>query len=360
MPFLTGVNESQTMICFGRALKIWQSFIPVEPNSHQSPHMSSSHLSQKSSPWSLLRALLIGLFMAAFIGPAWSAHGATFHDALGREVRLEDPPQRVIGLAPSITEILYYLGLGDKVVGATQFSSFPPEAARKPRVGSYVNLNVESIIDLSPDLIIATKDGNERRDVELLEQAGIPVFVVNPRNVQGVIQTIKDVGTVCGAVERAKAQSHRLASRVDRIVQKTRSLPKPLVFVQIQVKPIMTVNRDTFHHDLIRLSGGRNMTGNEPITYPRISLEEVIRRKPEVILISSMERGGRFEKARREWFEWASIPAVQTGRVHLIDSDLIDRPSPRLIEGLEAMARFIHPEVVEEGARRKAQGAGQE
>jgi iron complex transport system substrate-binding protein len=270
---------------------------------------------------------------------------ATFHDALGREVMLEEPPKRIIGLAPSLTEILYFLGLGDRVVGVTQFSSFPPEAALKPMVGSYVNLNVERIIDLSPDLVIATRDGNERRDVELLEQAGIVVYVVNPRNVGDLIETIKDVGSLCGVTQRAKAQSHKLASRVDRIVQKTGSLPKPLVFVQIQLKPIMTVNRDTFHHDLIVLSGGRNMTGDEPITYPRISLEEVIRRKPEVILISSMERQGRFEKARQEWFKWSSIPAVQTGRVHLIDSDLIDRPSPRLIEGLETMATFVHPEV---------------
>jgi iron complex transport system substrate-binding protein len=270
---------------------------------------------------------------------------ASFRDALGREVTLEAPPQRLIGLAPSITEILYYLGLGDRVVGVTQFSSYPPEAALKPKVGTYVNLNVERIIDLTPDLVIATQDGNERRDVELLEQAGITVYVVNPRNVSSLVETIQEVGTLSGVPQRAKAQSHKLASRVDRIVEKTTLLPKPLVFVQIQLKPIMTVNKHTFHHDLIRLSGGRNMTGDEPITYPRISLEEVIRRKPEVILISSMERQGRFEKARLEWFQWTSIPAVQTGRVHLIDSDLIDRPSPRLIDGLEAMAKFIHPEV---------------
>ena len=281
--------------------------------------------------------ILFGLTSRAICG--------TFHDALGREVRLEEPPKRLIGLAPNLTEILYFLGLGDRVVGVTQFSSFPPEAALKPMVGSYVNLNLERIIDLSPDLVIATRDGNERRDVELLEQAGIAVYVVNPRNVGDLIETIKDVGSLCGVTQRAKAQSHKLKSRVDRIVQKTGFLPKPLVFVQIQLKPIMTVNRNTFHHDLIRLSGGRNMTGDEPITYPRISLEEVIRRKPEVILISSMERQGRFEKARQEWFQWTSIPAVQTGRVHLIDSDLIDRPSPRLIEGLETMATYIHPEV---------------
>jgi iron complex transport system substrate-binding protein len=107
----------------------------------------------------------------------------------------------------------------------------------------------------------------------------------------------------------------------------------------------MTINKDSFLHDLIQLAGGRNMAEDEPITYPRISLEEVIKRKPEVIIISSMERGGRFEAARLEWLKWASIPAVKDGRVHLIDSDLIDRPSPRIIEGLEVMASFIHPKV---------------
>ena len=107
----------------------------------------------------------------------------------------------------------------------------------------------------------------------------------------------------------------------------------------------MTVNRNTFHNDLIRLSGGRNMSADASITYPRISIEEVIRRKPDVILVSSMERGGRYERARQEWMKWHSIPAVKNNRVHLIDSDLIDRPSPRIIDGLESMARLVHPDI---------------
>jgi iron complex transport system substrate-binding protein len=106
----------------------------------------------------------------------------------------------------------------------------------------------------------------------------------------------------------------------------------------------MSVSRNTVHHDLIHLAGGDNMTADEPVTYPRISLEEVIRRKPEVLLVSSMEREGRFEKARQDWLQWTSIPAVQKGRVHLIDSDLIDRPSPRVVDGLEIMAKLLHPE----------------
>ncbi|MFH1123300.1 MAG: cobalamin-binding protein [Pseudomonadota bacterium] len=270
---------------------------------------------------------------------------ATFKDALGREISMPAPPKRLIALAPNLTEILYALGLGDRVVGVTTFSSYPPEAALKPKVGSYINLNVERIISLSPDLVIGTMDGNERGVVEILEQARIPVFVVNPRNVRQVIETIGTLGRVCGLPERAKALSENLTRRVDRVLEKTRSREKPLVFLQINIQPIMTVNKETFHHDLIRLAGGRNMARDEPITYPRISIEEVLHRKPEVIIISSMERGGKFERARQDWLKWPSIPAVQNGRIHLIDSDLIDRPSPRLVQGLEAMARFIHPEV---------------
>ena len=283
--------------------------------------------------------------MLIIFGWVSSSPGVTFEDSLGREVTLKGEPQRIVTLAPSITEILYFLSLGDRVVGVTQFSTYPPEAKLKPKVGSYIDLNVEKIIGLAPDLVIGTADGNQPGVVDLLEQAGIAVFIVNPRNIRQTIDTVSIVGRICGVPDRANSLSAQLSQRVDRILDRTRSRRKPLVFLQINLKPIMTVNKNTFLHDLIQLAGGRNMTADEPITYPRISLEEVIRKKPEVIIISSMERGGRFEAARLEWLKWTSIPAVKDGRVHLIDSDLIDRPSPRIIEGLEAMARFIHPEV---------------
>jgi iron complex transport system substrate-binding protein len=287
------------------------------------------------------------LFLAITMLLVWvsESSGALFKDDMGREITLKQPPGRIISLAPNVTEILYFLGLGDRIVGVTRFSQYPPEATLKPKIGSYINLNVERIISLSPDLVIGTADGNDPRVVNLLEQADIPVFIVNPRNVIEVLKTIRTLRKVCSLDEKANLLSEQLALRVAIILEKTRIRRKPLIFLQINIKPIMTVNRNTFHHDLIRIAGGRNMTQDEPITYPRISLEEVFRRKPEVILISSMERGGQFERAKREWFKWKSIPAVKNGRVHLIESDLIDRPSPRFIRGLETMARLIHPEV---------------
>jgi len=285
--------------------------------------------------------IVIGLIIFCWINvPA----AATFKDALGRVVTLKVPPKRIVSMAPNLTEILYYLGLGNRVVGVTQFSYYPPEAAQKPKIGSYINLNVEKIISLNPDLAIGTADGNKESVVKLLGQAGIPVYIVNPRKVRDVISTIAALGELCGIKEKAKDLSSCLGKQVDYISKRTTGLRQPLVFLQINVKPIMTVNRNTFHHDVIRLAGGENMSQDESVTYPRISVEEVIKRNPAIIIISSMERGGRFEKARQGWFKWSVIQAVKERRVHLVDSDLLDRPSPRIIEGLEVMARLIHPE----------------
>jgi iron complex transport system substrate-binding protein len=296
----------------------------------------------------LLKGLSVRLILsgAMILGWAASIQCAQFRDLIGREVFVKEEPRRIVALAPNLTEILYFLGLGDRVVGVTKYSYYPPAAALKPKVGTYINLNVERIISLSPDLVIGTADGNEPGVVDLLEQAGIAVFIVNPRNMRQVIDTVATLGRVCGLPEKGRALSKELSKRVDRIVEKTRPRRRPLVLLQINVRPIMSVNRNTYLHDLILLAGGRNMTQDSPITYPRISLEEVIRRKPEVIVISSMERGGRFEEARREWLKWTSIPAAKNKRVHLIDSDLIDRPSTRIVEGLEAMARILHPGVM--------------
>jgi iron complex transport system substrate-binding protein len=283
---------------------------------------------------------------AVLLMSAWAAvpRAALFEDAVGRSVAIDRVPERIVTLAPSLTEIVYFLGLGERVVGVTRYSSFPPEAAAKPKVGSYVDLNVEQIVSLAPDLVIGTADGNQPAVVEILEKAGIPVYIVNPRNLHEVIDTVRDIGGVCGVPERAAALAAGLSARLDTIAAKTAGLGRPTVFLQVNARPIVTVSADTFSSDLIRLAGGRNMADGEPISYPRISVEEVIRQKPEVIVISSMDRGGAPEDARRAWLRLKLIPAAEQGRVHLVDSDLIDRPSPRVLEGLEILARLIHPD----------------
>lgn len=289
--------------------------------------------------------LIIFLILITLQGTANLSHGETYKDAVGRKVIIENNPVRIVSLAPSLTEILYYLGLGDKVVGVTNFSYYPPEALKKPKVGSYVKLNIEKIIILGPDLVIGTKDGNNPGIVDLLEQARIPTYIVNPRNVADIIDTLQIIGRLCGIEEKAALLATDLKTRLGQIKKGVESKEKPLVFLQINLHPIMTVNKNTFHQDIISLAGGINMSAESSITYPRISIEEVIKQKPEIMIISSMDRGGMFEDARQEWLTWKSIPAAKNQRVHLIDSDLIDRPSPRIVDGIEAMARLLHPDV---------------
>ncbi len=273
------------------------------------------------------------------------SHGAVFHDSLGRNVAIHPVPKRIISLAPNITEMIYFLGLGERLVGVTRFSYFPKEAQKKPKVGVYTDVNIEKVVTLNPDLVIATADGNKREDVEMLEEAGVPVYVVNPRKVNQVLDTIERLGQICGVTDRAKRLVNCLRERVAKVMKAVRNREKPLILLVINVKPLISVNQSTIHHDIIQLAGGRNMTGDQSFTYPKLSMEEVIKKGPDVIIISSMEREGEFETARKEWFRWPTLPAVKRGRVYLIDSDLIDRSAPRIVSGLEEMARLIHPEI---------------
>jgi iron complex transport system substrate-binding protein len=273
------------------------------------------------------------------------ANAAVYSDSLGRKIELLSPPKRIISLAPSITEILYFLGLGDRLVGVTMFSYYPEEAKEKPKVGSYSEINIESVITLDPDLVIGTADGNKRSDVEMIEEAGIPVYIINPKNIDGVLHSIEKIGEVCGVNIKTKGLVSDLRQRIRSIQERVKSAERPIVLLVINMKPVISVGPDTMHNDLISLSGGRNMITSTRVSYPKISMEEIIKIGPDVILLSSMERGGQFEKAKRDWLRWPTLPAVQKGNVYLIDSDLIDRASPRIIKGLEEMAKLIHPEI---------------
>ncbi len=290
----------------------------------------------------LYRRAMLACLLFALPSPS---HGSVFHDSLGRALTLSSAPMRIISLAPSITEMLYFLGLGDRLVGVTQFSSFPTEARSKPKVGAYTGINIERVMSLGPHLVVATADGNRKEDVERLEEVGVPVYVINPRTLSQTLDTLERLGEVCGIGSRSEKLVHPLRERVLRVERAVRNRRRPLVLLVINVKPLMSVNCKTIHHNIIQLAGGRNMAADQPITYPKLNMEEVIGRGPEVIIISSMKRGAAYEEAREEWLRWPTLPAVRSRRVYLIDSDLIDRPAPRIVMGLEKMARFLHPEV---------------
>jgi iron complex transport system substrate-binding protein len=193
-------------------------------------------------------------------------------------------------------------------------------------------------------LIIATGAGNTREMVDRLGKLGFQTYVIYPKNFDDILQSVAHIGQVVNRDREARGIIEGMRKRSQRVIEQTRNLTRPKIFIQIGDAPIVTVGRGSFADDLIRLAGGENIAGREKERYPRMSMEEILKRSPEVIVISSMNPKGDYQKVLHEWARWKTIPAVKNGRIHLIDSDLLDRPSPRIIDGMEVLARVLHPE----------------
>lgn len=266
----------------------------------------------------------------------------TLTDEAGRRVVVPDRCERIVSLAPSITEIIFALGAGNRLVGVTQFSNYPPEARRIAKVGSYVHLNIEKILALRPDLVIGIKDGNPKVVVERLSELGIPAFIINPESLDDTLVTIQNIGKVIGADESATSLTRQMATRMGEVDRRVQGASRPRVFFQIGIEPIVSAGRGTFIDALIQRAGGLNVFGGKS-AYPRLNVEHVLIERPEIIFISSMAREGGFERVRQFWLQWPDVPAVKNDSIYIIDSDILDRPSPRIIEGLETLARLIHP-----------------
>ncbi|MGQ9794847.1 ABC transporter substrate-binding protein [Desulfosoma sp.] len=291
-----------------------------------------------------IKGILTGILWAVVVA-ASSAQAREVVDLVGRRLRVPDVPQRVVTLAPSLTEMVFALGSGHRVVGVSQYSNYPAEVQALTKVGSYVHPDVEKIVALKPDLVLAIKDGNPREVVEKLEQVGIPVYAVNPKTLRQVMETLLALGNVLHAQERAEALVADMARRLQSVDDAIKNVTyRPGVFFQIGVSPIVSVGTETFAHELIVRAGGRNVAEG-PDPYPRFTLEQVMTLRPDTIIVSSMERAQIFDQVREQWLRWSGIPAAAEHRVYLVPSDLFDRPGPRLVDGLELLVRMLHPEL---------------
>jgi iron complex transport system substrate-binding protein len=286
------------------------------------------------------------LLMASIALVPVTVPAAVFHDALGRKVNIVSFPKRIISLAPGITETLYALGLDREIAGVTTFCTYPEAARLKPRIGGFTNISVEKILALSPDLVVGTADGNRQETVDKLESLGIPVYVTNPKTLEGILAVVLQVGTITGREKVARKLTADLQNKVKHLTALVIAQKKYRVFFQVGGEPLITVGRDTLHNQLINLAGGVNIAGGEKTLYPRYSVEEVVAQQPEVILFSSMKYAEDVTRVWSQWRKWPNIPAVRDNRLHIIDTDLIDRASPRIVDGLEAMVKAIHPETI--------------
>jgi iron complex transport system substrate-binding protein len=272
-------------------------------------------------------------------------------DQLGRVVKLDGIPQRIVSLAPSNTEILFALGLADKVVAVTDYCDYPSEAKEKPSIGGFSTPNIEELVALSPDLILATSI-HEKRIIPQLEGKGITVFALNPKTLDEVLEAINLVGEITGEEEEASGLVAEMEHRIKVVTDKTGGLPegqRPRVFYIVWHDPLMASGSETLQDDLIDKAGGiniaRDLTG-----YADISLEVAIAANPEVMIAGGGHGSGEdltFQFAKTEP-RLKDIDARQNNRVYMVDSDLVSRPGPRIVDGLEEFAEFIHPELFKE------------
>jgi len=300
---------------------------------------------------------IAGAILAAFmLASLWTCPGFAVRsvvDQVGRSVTVPDDPGKVIALAPSITEIIYDLGEEKRLRGVTQYSDYPATAQKFPRVGSYVRLDLERIIALEPDLCIAIKDGNPKHIIDRLQDLGIPVYVIDPRSLELTMETITRIGFLLNAEEAAAgvvADMRRRIARVQAEINKTEHRPR--VFFQIDAEPLVSAGSHTFIDELISLAGGTNAAAGKD-SYPRYTWEEILQLQPDIVFISSMAGGLEPEALVNGWSQWRQLSAVSNRRIFVVDADLFDRPTPRLIDGLEVIIRFMHPELFEKSGQNR-------
>jgi iron complex transport system substrate-binding protein len=267
-----------------------------------------------------------------------------FTDEVGRTMEINGPPQRIVSVAPNVTEILFALGLEDRLVGVSVYCQYPPEALKKEKIGGYINPSLEKIVALRPDLVIGIAEGDLRTFVDKLAGLKVPVYITNPRNALEVLISIRKIGEVTFTPESARRILRSMEERIRSIQEKVEGRPRPRVLHVLDFNPLISAGKGTFVDDLISLAGGRNVAETATGKYPRFSMEEVLVQDPEVILLASMKSQDPMVKQRRWWERWKTISAVKQGRIYVLDSDLIHRPSPRMAEGLEQVAKAIHPE----------------
>ncbi len=258
-------------------------------------------------------------------------------------------PKRIVTLAPSCAEMVAGLGLGNAIVGVTEYTDWPARAKNLPKVGSYVMLNVEAIVALKPDLVVATDDGNPPATLRRLERVGLRVVTLTLRDFAGIQQSLQRLGAITGRTAEARHTVAKMRRVADCVATCTRAARKPRVLFAYQLGPVVSAGKGTFTTELLAMAGANSVTADVAQSYPRVTNESIVAYAPEVIVVSSMNPEMDAERWRNWLNRWPGIPAVKNRRVHMIDSTNVDRPSQRIVHGLTLLARTIHPALFARG-----------
>jgi len=267
------------------------------------------------------------------------ASAQAVRDDLGRSVRLTGTPQRIVSLAPSLTEMLFALGAGARVAGVTSFCDYPPEAASRPVVGDLVTPNIERILSLKPDLVLISVEGNSPRTFASLEELGIPLFVSNPRNIAGVYKSLRDIGMLLGTPQRARLLLDSL-QREERRIRQSRGSAHPSVLMLLSLQPLMAAGRSTFIDEVISLAGGRNAAESLRGSYPTLNREQLLHMNPDLVLYPD-DMGVDEAQVRTGFPEWSDLDAMKRGALYRIDADIYLRPGPRVFRAAALLQDLI-------------------
>lgn len=265
-------------------------------------------------------------------------------DEAGRRVRVPRRPERIITLAPSLTEIVFAVGAGNRLVGNTTYCDYPAEAKQVEKVGDTLHPSIEKILSLRPQLILVSTASQLEAFTKQLDERNIAVYVTDPHDLDGVFRSIKSVGELLNESERADSLVNDLRKRVAFVEERVKNAKPVSVFYQLSAEPLYTAGRDAFVTDLIRRAGGLSVTADVPGAWPRYSAEAALASRPEVIVMATGDSMGAEANAEVA-APLKGSPAFTNNRIYKINGDYLSRPGPRVVDGLEQLARALHPEV---------------
>ncbi|WP_246131603.1 cobalamin-binding protein [Pistricoccus aurantiacus] len=260
-------------------------------------------------------------------------------DVRGQELCLDAPAQRIVALSPGATELLFAAGAGDQVIAAVSFSDYPREAKALPRVGTHDRLDLERLLALSPDLVVGWRSGNPREQLAKLERLGVPVFMIEPKDFAEIADTLNQLGRLTDTAKVAGSRAKKLRDDVAALEEEYEDAAPIQVFYQVWDQPLMTVNGDHWISRSLSLCGGVNVFADQAPLVPRISREAVLARAPQAIITGGMGESDSHWLA--EWRAFNQLPAVRNDNLFLVDPDLVQRPTPRLLEGTRVMCERL-------------------
>lgn len=282
---------------------------------------------------------LCGAVISCGVTLASATAAIKVQDDAGQTVQLTAPAQRVVSLAPFLTELVFATGGGERLLGVSEFSDFPPAANRIRRVASAAGVDYEGILMLRPDLVLVWRSGNGPAVIRRLEQLGLTVYASEPRRPQDVARNLRNLARLLGTETTSEQVARKFETQIHRLRQRYARRAPVDVFFQISHRPLMTLNGDHIVSAALRVCGGRNVfSGARPLT-PTVDREAVVRQDPQVILIdASMQQA---ESVRQAWLEAQATAAARRGHVYTVDPDLVTRPTPRFVRGVELLCTHI-------------------